>query len=206
MHTQAFLTGFFDGDRARQLADVDTRVFGEERQDPSRPLFISRYLRQELGFPTDLGYAGELGYTTDLGYRALEAGYMPTPGPEPRGSGAQWTYNQTSDASAALVAGRLDGEVAHMFNVNPPWTQSAMTLLPRLRVFVALGRFDPTNSCEAQAKVIAGLAPDLSRRITLRCYAAGHMMYRDESERIRAMADLTRFEAEAVAGRPAALH
>jgi carboxypeptidase C (cathepsin A) len=199
MHTQAFLTGFFDGDKTRELADVDTRVFGEERQSPARHLAISRYLRQELGFATDLGYAGELGYTTDLGYRALEAGYMPTPGPARRGSGAQWTYNQTEDAEAALAAGRIDGEVAHMFNVNPPWTQSAMTLEPRLRVFVALGRYDPTNSCEAQESVVAGLSPDLGRRITLRCYAAGHMMYRDESERPKVLADLARFEAEAVA-------
>lgn len=199
MNTQAFLTGFFNGEKARELADVDTRVFGEERQTPARHLAISRYLRRELGFATDLGYAGELGYTTDRGYRALEAGYVPTPGPARRGSGAQWTYNQTEDAASANAAGRVDGEVAHMFNANPPWTQSAMMLEPGMRVFVALGRYDPTNSCEAQQNIIAGLPEDLGRRIRVRCYAAGHMMYRDESERAKVMADLIRFEAEAVA-------
>jgi len=74
-----------------------------------------------------------------------------------------------------------------------------MTLEPRMKVFVALGRYDPTNSCEAQQSLIAGLRPDLSSRVTLRCYEAGHMMYRDESERAKVMADLSRFEAQAVA-------
>ena len=200
MHTQDFLTGFFDGDKARELADVDTRVFGEESQSPARHLYVSHYLRQELGYATDLGYAGELGYASDLGYRALEAGYVPTPGPPRRASVKQWTYNQTEDAAAANASGRIDGEVAHMFNVNPPWTQTAMTLEPKLRVFVALGRYDPTNSCDAEQSNVAGLAPELSRRVLVKCYEAGHMMYRDESERVKVMGDLARFEADTVAG------
>jgi len=199
MHTQAFLTGFFAGDKTRELADVDTRRFGEEPPTPGRDLHVSRYLRDELGYATDLGYTGELGFNTNLDYRALEAGYVPVPGPARRSSGMQWVYNQTDDAAAAQRAGLVDGEVAHMFNVNPPWTQSAMTLEPRMKVFVALGRYDPTNSCEAQQSLIAGLRPDLSSRVTLRCYEAGHMMYRDESERAKVMADLSRFEAQAVA-------
>jgi carboxypeptidase C (cathepsin A) len=203
MNTQAFLTGFFAGDKARELADVDTRVFGEERQTAAHHLYVSRYLRGELGFATDLGYTGELGYGSDLGYRALEAGYTPTPGPPRRSTGAQWTYNQTDDAAAANAAGRADGEVAHMFNVNPPWTQAAMQLEPDMRVFVALGRFDPTNSCEAEAAIVSALATDLRRRITLRCYNAGHMMYRDEAERAKVMDDLGRFVADAAAAQPA---
>jgi len=198
MNTQDFLTGFFNGDKARELAEVDTRTFDEEPKTPGRDLYVSRYLRQELGFATDLGYAGELGYSTNLEYRALEAGYAPTPGPERRSSGMQWVYNQTDAAAAAQRAGLDDGEVAHMFNVNPPWTQSAMMLEPRMKVLVALGRYDPTNSCEAQQSIVASLPPALSSRVTLRCYEAGHMMYRDASERSRVLTDLARFEAQAV--------
>jgi len=198
MNTQDFLTGFFNGDKARELADVDTRTFDEEPKIPGRDLYVSRYLREELGFATDLGYAGELGYSTNLEYRALEAGYAPTPGPARRSSGMQWVYNQTDAAAAAQRAGLVDGEVAHMFNVNPPWTQSAMMLEPRMKVLVALGRYDPTNSCEAQQSIVAGLAPALSSRVTLRCYEAGHMMYRDASERSKVVTDLTQFEAQAV--------
>jgi hypothetical protein len=202
MNTQDFLTGFFPGDKSKELADVDTRVFGEERQTPARHLYVSRYLRGELGFATDLGYTGELGYAYDLGYRALEAGYVPTPGPARRSTGAQWTYNQTEDAAAANAAGRIDGEVAHMFNANPPWTQAAMALEPNMRVFVALGRFDPTNSCEAEAAIVSALKPDLKRRVAVRCYDAGHMMYRDEGERVKVMDDLGRFVAETAAAQP----
>jgi carboxypeptidase C (cathepsin A) len=204
MTTQDFLTGFFDGDKKRELADVDTRVFGEERASVAQHLYISHYLREELGYATDLGYTGELGYASDLGYRALEAGYVPTPGPARRSSGAQWIYNQTPDSAAALAAGRVDGEVAHMFNSNPPWTQNAMTLEPTLRVFVALGRYDPTNSCDAEERNIAGLQAELSKRVVLKCYDAGHMMYRDDSQRPKVMADLARFEADAVAAQAAA--
>lgn len=205
MNTEEFLTGFFPGDKARELADVDTRVFGEERQTPARHLYVSRYLRGELGFATDLGYTGELGYAYDLGYRALEAGYVPTPGPQRRSTGAQWTYNQTEGAAAANAAGRVDGEVAHMFNDNPPWTQAAMALEPTMRVFVALGRFDPTNTCEGEAAHIAGLKVELRSRITLMCYEAGHMMYRDESQRAKVMGDLGRFVVETAAAQPAPL-
>jgi carboxypeptidase C (cathepsin A) len=181
MNTDAFLTTFFAGDKSRTLAEVDTREFGEERQSPARHLHVSRYLRNELGYATDLGYTGELGYSSDLGYRALEAGYVPTPGPARRSSGRQWLYNQTEDAANALAAGIADGEVAHMFNVNPPWAQSAMGLQPELKVFVALGRYDPTNTCEGQVLAVATLAADLTARVTVKCYNAGHMMYRDES-------------------------
>ena len=194
MPTRAFLTGFFDGDKTRTLSDVDTRVFGEEHQPGARHLYVSQYFRRELGFATDLGYIGELGYDTDPSYRALEAGYIPTPGPGRRTIRMQWVYNQTPDSAAALAASLVDGEVAHMFNTNPPWTQAAMGLEPGLRVFVALGRYDPTNSCEAEEANVASLTPALSSRITLRCYAGGHMMYRDVGERVRLLGDLARFE------------
>jgi carboxypeptidase C (cathepsin A) len=193
MNTQQFLTGYFDGDKDKELSDVDTRRFGGEKQAPGWHLALSRYLRRELGYATDLGYAGKLGYGSDLGYRALEAGYVPTPGPERRSSGQQWTYNQTPGAPAALEALRADGESGHLFNENPPWTQAAMAALPKLRVYVALGRFDPTNSCEGQVRSIATLPKELTDRITVKCYQGGHMMFRDEPARIELSADLARF-------------
>ncbi|MDB5368347.1 MAG: Serine carboxypeptidase [Rhodospirillales bacterium] len=198
MNTRQFLTGFFDGDRARELAEVDTRRFGDEKQPPERQFHISRYLREELGYATDLGYTGALGFNTDLAYRALEAGYMPTPGAERRSSGKQWSYNQTDGAAAALAMGRVDGEVWHMFNENPSWVQNAMQLQPGLQILVAVGRYDPTNSCEGQARSIATLPDDLTRRITVKCYEGGHMMYRDEAEHKKLAQDLERFMADGV--------
>ena len=196
--TDEYLKGFFGGDPERALADVDTRVFGEEKQPPERHLYISKYLRGELGYSTDLGYTGQLGYGSDLGYRALEAGYVPTPGPARRSSGRQWTYNQSDTSQAALAQGIADGEIGHMFNANPPWTQAAMKLLPELRVFVALGRFDPSNVCEGQVIAIQTLPADLRRRIVTRCYDAGHMMFRDTAERVKVSNDVAKFESTAV--------
>lgn len=196
--TDEYLKGFFAGDPARVLAEVDTRAFGDEKQPPERHFYISNYLRTELGYATDLGYTGQLGYGSDLGYRALEAGYVPTPGPARRSSGRQWTYNQSDTAQGALAEGIRDGEIGHMFNANPPWTQAAMKLLPEMRVFLALGRYDPTNVCEGQVLAIATLPADLQRRIVTRCYDAGHMMFRDYEERVKVSNDLAGFVAAAV--------
>ena len=77
-----------------------------------------------------------------------------------------------------------------------------MTAEPNLRVFVALGRFDPTNSCEGEARIVAGLGPGMAGRIQSRCYEGGHMMYRDESERFRLSDDLAKFITTAAAVGP----
>lgn len=195
--TEEYRNGFFAGNAARVLSEVDTRLFGDERQSPERHLYISKYLRGELGYATDLGYTGQLGYGTDLGYRALEAGYVPTPGPARRSSGKQWSYNQSDTAQAALAEGIADGEIGHMFNANPPWTQTAMKLLPELRVFVAMGRYDPTNVCEGQTLAIETLPGELQRRIVTRCYDGGHMMFRDYGERVKVSNDVAEFISNA---------
>lgn len=196
--TLPFLERFFDGDKERVLADVDTRQFGDEKQPPGRYVALSRYFRQELGYDSSLGYTGALGLDYDLGYRALEAGYVPTPGPARRSSGKQWTYNQTEGAAAASAAGRKDGEVWHMFNENPPWMQNAMGRAPRLRAFVAMGLYDPTNSCDGVSHAVATLPADQADRVTVRCYDGGHMMFRDDDQRARLLDDLRQFEANAL--------
>ena len=69
---------------------------------------------------------------------------------------------------------------------------------------VAQGRFDPTNSCEGVRRIVSGLGANMSRRIETRCYEGGHMMYRDEPERIRLSDDLTKFITTASAPASAA--
>ena len=191
--TTEYLADFFAPDKRRVLSELDVRRGEEEDVDPHRSLQISRYLRGELGYNTDLGYSGELTYAGDVSYRALELGYTPTPGPARRRTGVQWTYNQSEQASAGLEKLRATGDVSELEAANPPWIENAMTAEPHLRVFVALGRFDPTNSCEGVARMVAGLEPSMARRIGSRCYEGGHMMYRDDGERIRLSADLARF-------------
>lgn len=191
--TSDYLTGFFAPDKARMLSELDLRISGEEAFEPTRSLQISRYLRNELGYNTDLSYSGELTYAGDVAYRALESGYVPTPGPARRRTGVQWSYNQSEQAPAALEKLRATGDGAYLDAVNPPWLENAMAAQPHLRIFVALGRFDPTNSCEGEARMVAGLAASVAGRIESRCYEGGHMMYRDEGERIRLSDDLAKF-------------
>ena len=193
VNTSDYLSGFFAPDKARSLSELDLRITGEEPVEPTRSLQISRYLRGELGYNTDLSYSGELSYPGDVSYRALESGYVPTPGPARRRTGAQWSYNQSEEAPAALEKLRATGDAADLEAVNPPWIENAMTAEPNLRVFVALGRFDPTNSCEGVARIVAGLGLGMAGRIQSSCYEGGHMMYRDESERVRLSVDLAKF-------------
>ena len=193
VNTSDYLSGFFAPDKARTLSELDLRISGEETAEPTRSLQISQYLRNELGYNTDLTYSGELNYPGDLTYRALESGYVPTPGPARRRTGLQWSYNQSEEAPAALERLRATGDGAYLDAVNPPWIENAMTVEPNLRVFVAQGRFDPTNSCEGVRRIVSGLGANMSRRIETRCYEGGHMMYRDEPERIRLSDDLATF-------------
>jgi carboxypeptidase C (cathepsin A) len=71
-----------------------------------------------------------------------------------------------------------------------------MRIEPRLRVFVAAGRFDSLNMCEGNREIINGLPAALSKRFTSRCYEGGHMIYRDPASRIQLSADIARFVAE----------
>jgi carboxypeptidase C (cathepsin A) len=206
VNTTDYLSGFFAPDRSRALSELDVRVSGEEAVDPGRSMQISRYLRGELGFTTDLTYSGELNYPDDISYRALEWGYVPTPGPARRRTGAQWSYNQSEQAPAALQKLRDTGDAGDLEAANPPWIENALAAQPHLRVFVALGRFDPTNSCEGEARMVNGLEAGVARRIESRCYEGGHMMYRDESERLRLSADLVKFVNSAASGGAAASH
>ena len=200
VNTSDYLSGFFAPDKARTLSELDLRISGDEAVEPTRSLQISHYLRNELGYNTDLTYSGELTYPDDVSYRALESGYVPTPGPARRRTGLQWSYNQSEEAPAALERLRATGDGAYLDAVNPPWIENAMTAEPNLRVFVAQGRFDPTNSCEGVRRIVAGLGAGLSGRIESRCYEGGHMMYRDETERIRLSDDLAKFITTASAG------
>ena len=191
--TDDYLSGFFPDDKRRPLSELDLRIKGDEPVDSNRARYISHYLRRELGYNTDLGYAGELNAATDLSYRSLEAGYVPASGPPRRSTGAQWTYDQTAEAPAALASLRATGDGKYLEAINPPWIANAMRSQPGLRVFVALGRFDPTNSCEGVTYIAAHLPAGLPQRVTTRCYEGGHMMYRDEPERVRLSTDLAEF-------------
>lgn len=182
MSNNAYKSGLYDGDPAKQLNTYDMRIVGPEKDAvPDRARIVTAYLRDELGYRTDLAYTG------------LEDGYMPLPGPARRSTGSRWSYNHTEITPEAVARMKAGGGPP----LSQPWLQNAMRADPRLQVYVAAGRYDSLNMCEGNRRMTAKLEPELARRFTHACYEGGHMMYRDQQTRLRMSNDLARFIAGA---------
>jgi carboxypeptidase C (cathepsin A) len=181
MTNRDYLHGLFGGSPEKVLNTYDMRRFGSEHDDPARKEYISDYLRDELGYSTDLAYTG------------LEDGYMPTPGPARRSTAERWIYDHT-DVTPDLI-GRMQAGGGPPNSL--PWLQNAMRIDHHLRVYVAAGRYDSLNMCEGNVRMAGKLEEDLSRRFTTHCYEGGHMMYRDQPTRLQLSEDIGRFITEA---------
>ena len=160
------------------LGRFDTRQVGaapvDRLADARRRALINGYLRQDLGFSTDLVYQG------------LDVGYSSSPNPQ--SVGARWQYDQ-GDPNVPLVVHNTDGPPGG----TPPWLRRAMDIDPSLRTFVATGVYDSLNSCPANAYLLRQIPPADAARITFRCYEGGHMMYEDRDARFALDRDVTRF-------------
>lgn len=177
MSNRDYLRGLFGSDPSRVLNTYDMRIMGPEHPDPERRGFVSDYLRDELG------------YATDLAYTDLEDGYMPKPGPERRSTGERWVYDHT-DVTPVLMA-RMQGGGGPPD--SQPWLQNAMRVDHELRVFVGAGRYDSLNMCEGNVRMAGKLEPDLAQRFSTHCYEGGHMMYRDQPTRLQLSQDVAEF-------------
>jgi carboxypeptidase C (cathepsin A) len=186
VHAKHFLEDFFDGDKSQKLDEQDARAEDGQISLIGPPNVIDGYLRSELG------------YATELTYNGVERGYTPSPGPKFRSAGSQFNYGTLSREDEKLS--QETGEVTYVARDNPPWMQTAMTRDPKLKVYVATGRYDPLNMCEGDVKIVAQLPPDLSRRIQNRCYESGHVIYEDALARPEFLNDLSRFIRETAAG------
>jgi carboxypeptidase C (cathepsin A) len=69
----------------------------------------------------------------------------------------------------------------------------AMALDPRLKLFVAAGRYDSLNSCADNGWAVRHLDPSITKNVTLGCYAGGHMMYDTKAARISLRNDAAAF-------------
>jgi carboxypeptidase C (cathepsin A) len=183
MTNRDYLHGLFAGDPGKVLNTYDMRISGTEHEDPARAGFISDYLREELG------------YSTDLAYTDLESGYMPSPGPARRSTSERWVYDHTDVTPDLLARMQAGGGPPN----SQPWLQNAMRIDHHLRVFVAAGRYDSLNMCEGNLRMAAKLEDDLSRRFSNHCYEGGHMMYRDQPTRLQLSEDIGSFITESAA-------
>jgi carboxypeptidase C (cathepsin A) len=181
MTNNAYKQGLFDGDKTKVLNTYDMRIMGPEPVMPGRERILTHYLRDELGFRTDIAY-------TDL-----EDGYMPLPGPARRSTGERFVYNHVEITPEAMARMKAGGGPP----LSQPWLQNAMRIDKTLKVYVAAGRYDSYNMCEGNVRMSAKLEPDLANRFTDACYEGGHMMYRDQATRLKISEDLAAFLSSA---------
>lgn len=149
----------------------------EEPKGDNRP--IMAYFKSDLAYATPLAYAG------------LDAD--PSPGdptaPAPGVINSSWNYNSgpiTPEVMAAAQAG--EGPPGAQ-----PWSLRAIALDPALNVLVAAGLYDSLNSCAANDALRERLDAKVRANFTMKCYAGGHMMYRDPAAHVQLSADVRTF-------------
>ena len=189
VHVMRYLSEFLGTDMAKDLSVYDMRLIGD-KLDRGPPSILDRYMRDELG------------YNTDLTYNGTEQGYAPTPGHPSRSSGEQFYYNQPGLAKDDMEKTMKEGEVTYIARDNPPWIINAMRREKSLKVFVSTGRYDALNMCEGDVAATATLPPEFSSRIENHCYEGGHITYLDDLARPKFLSDLASFVQRTLAAQP----
>jgi carboxypeptidase C (cathepsin A) len=147
----------------------------EEPKDDSAPIIA--YFKTDLAYTTPLAYVGLGDLTAD-----------PT-APAPGTINENWNYNSapiTPEVMAAAQAG--EGPPGAQ-----PWALRALALDSGLKVLVAAGLYDSLNSCAANDALQERLDTKVRVNFTMKCYAGGHMMYRDPAAHVQLSADLRAF-------------
>ena len=185
-----FLTDLL-ADQGRRLQTLDTRktVAADSKAAGSvgeleAAAAILRYLRQDLGYRTDLPY---------VGLESLEQGYAPS-AKYPESVNERWNYAtapMTPEAYKALLAAAAEsGSGPPRFGPPLPATLEALGLNPRMKVLVASGVYDSYASCAISEETARRLPPFLQKSINFKCYDGGHMMYLDPPVKVQLSNDV----------------
>lgn len=163
-----------DQGKTLYVFDVRRTDSGDGDFDPA----ILRYIRHDLNYPSPLPY---------VGLEPWEAGYAPG-GVYPQSVGARWNYATApvteDEVKAAIAKAIKDGGGPPQLGPPLPGTAEAVALDPSLKVLVAAGWHDSLNSCAANREVEARLTGAVAQAVSFRCYAGGHMFYRDPPSRL----------------------
>jgi len=133
---------------------------------------VLRYLREELGYKSDLFYQGPFG-----------GGYPP-----PTAFRGDWmSVRWNRGAAPPATAGRGNAPA------QPAGLAAALAADPDLRVFVACGYYDMLGGCYASDYAARHVAATLLPRVTSRVYGGGHATYTDDDARRQLYADVVKF-------------
>ena len=147
---------------------------------------VVRYMRDELGFKSDVFYQGPFG-----------GGYPPSTSFRGDWMSVRWGRGE-APAAEPVTQGRASGRGRG----GAPMAQglaAATATDPSLRVFVACGYFDLGGGCYVSEHSAQHVSADLARRVTARVYGGGHATYTDDAARRQLFADVTKFIQSAVA-------
>jgi hypothetical protein len=146
---------------------------------------VVRYMRDELGFKSDLFYQGPFGggYPPPTSFRgdwmSVRWGRWQTPAAEPAGQGRAGRGGGVAPTAEGLAAATATDQ--------------------SLRVFVACGYFDLGGGCFVSEYSAQHVSADLAPRVTVRVYGGGHAAYTDDVARRQLFADVTKFIQSALA-------
>jgi carboxypeptidase C (cathepsin A) len=142
-----------------------------------------RYIRNTLGYHSDLLYRGPFGEAFHPQQMVINGG----------GLGDDWMTMMWDKAPPPKPApGPPQPKEA------PP-LRRAMDAQPRLLVFNVRGLYD--GDCAGLDEAVARSDASLRPRIRNRCYAAGHMVYTDDATRLQLSHDFGQFVHDATAAR-----
>ena len=169
------LVGHYD---SRMIGPRDPAPQYDPTTDPSLKdildnVSVLRYLRNEIGYRSDVFYQGPFG-----------GGYPP-----PTSFRGDWMSVRWSRVAQEMSGGRGGG-------ILPPSGdpfRAAMNADPDLRVLVASGYYDLVSSYFAIEEAAKHLPGDFARRVTVRSYAGGHALYTDDNVRRELRAEAVKF-------------
>lgn len=184
------------------VGQYDTRMIGpldttaaiyDPTKDPSLAnllddVMVLRYLRDELGYRSDLRYQGPFG-----------GGYPPPT--HFRGDWMSTRWNRAPAGDSGRRAPAASGGAARESpdTATPPQPlRNAMRANPSLRVLIACGIYDLVCDYYGNAWTASHLDAPLARNVTAHSYPGGHAMYTDPRAHLELKRDVTQFIRDAV--------
>jgi hypothetical protein len=169
--------GLYDTRRVGPLDTTDAPY--DPTKDPSLlnlldEIAVLRYLRDELGYRSDLRYQGPFG-----------GGYPPPSTFRGDWMSTRWRWAPADTAPGAQLP------------TQP--LQNAMRANPSLHVLIGCGIYDLVCDYFGNAWTATHLEPSLARNVVARSYPGGHAMYTDPRAQLELKRDVVRFIRDVLA-------